>query len=77
MSAHIDKEGNLIITIHKQAYFSPAEELQNRRKAIINLLSERSEDFQEKDTVYHALQLLEDTEPTFEQWKSALQIPPK
>ncbi len=72
----IDKNtGNLIIEIMKEEHFNVAEELQVRREALYDMIVEHNgKDFIGSDAFYGIVKLLQDTEPTFEQWKVILAL---
>ena len=63
-----DKEGNIIV---KSSYARTELHLQ-RIKAILNLVQQRSTEFNDADTVYHALDLVEEMLPSEEQMAKAL-----
>ncbi len=71
---HVDKNtGNLIIEIPKgEVCFFPAEELESRRQAIFNAIFGMQEDFMGGNDFYYLIRLLQDLEPTDEQWKQIL-----
>ena len=73
MSAYIDKDGNLVV---KVAAANPAEEIFTRRQAVIDLIVQRNEDFIDIETIYYAMKIIEDTEPTLAQWNAALSVKP-
>ena len=73
MAVHIDKKGDLIITIPKREHFSPLDELETRRSAVYDALTEHNnEDFVGSDLHYGLVQILKDLQPTDEQWKKIL-----
>lgn len=71
----IDKNsGNLIIEIAKDRGCTSAEELQIRRNALYEMITEHnSKEFIENGKFYGIVKLLEDLEPTYEQWKKILE----
>lgn len=64
----IDDEGNIII-VHNRV---TADLHLQRIKALINLVQQRSPDYTDTDTVYHALDLVEDMLPNEQQMRKAL-----
>ncbi len=70
----IDKNtGNLIIEIETDDRCEAAEELQIRREALYDMITEHNTaTFFRNDIFYGIVKLLQDTEPTFEQWKQIL-----
>ncbi len=66
----IDKNtGNLIIEIEVDEYRNPVEELECRRQAIFNAIVGMQDDFKLNNEFYYLILLLQDLEPTFEQWE--------
>ncbi len=69
------KTGNLIVEIDCHNGYTPLEELQIRREALYDSLTEHdNKDFLDnKNLFYGIVQMLKDTDPTDEQWKQILQ----
>lgn len=68
MSAHIDKEGNLIIKIKADGITNAANELIWRRSVLLDALVELdTKQFNGTDVPAGIAGLLQDTEPSFEQ----------
>lgn len=63
----IDDEGNIII-VHNSV---TADLHLQRMKALINLVQQRHPDYTDPDTVYHALDLVEDMLPNEKQMQKA------
>lgn len=73
MSAHIDKDGNLIITIKMDKHFNPAEELERRRQSLYNAIEEHNNsDFIQSEVPAGLVEWLRDTEPSTDQWRDLL-----
>lgn len=68
MSVMLDKDGNTVIISNKVM----ADAHLMRMKSLINLVQQRHPDYTDSDTVYHALDLLEDMLPDEKQMQKAL-----
>ncbi len=71
----IDKKtGNIIVEIENDKSYTPAEELQMRRDALYDALTEHDSDqfIGNSNMVYGIVLLLKDMDPTFEQWNEIL-----
>jgi hypothetical protein len=76
MAVAISNNGDLVITIKKQENFSAFEELDLRRTAIYDAITEHnSNDFIGSNLHYGLTQLLKDLEPSEAQWQSVLNNP--
>lgn len=64
----IDEKGNMVVI---SKYATPDMHLQ-RMKSLINLVQQRDTDFTDSETVYHALDLLEEMLPDELQMAKAL-----
>lgn len=76
MSVAINTNGDLVITIPKQEQFSAVDELELRRTALYDAITEHNnEDFIGSSLHYGLTQLLKDLEPTEAQWQAVLNNP--
>lgn len=76
MAVAINNNGDLVITIKKQEHFTAVDELDLRRTALYDAITEHnSEDFIGSNLHYGLTQLLKDLEPTAEQWEAVLNNP--
>lgn len=75
MSLSINKEGKVIITLESIEDKNPGLELLLRRQAIYDLICQRESDFNDKDTIYWAVELLKDMDLTEEQLDKVLTVP--
>ncbi len=70
MSVEINKKGDLIITIPTDGYLTPIEQLELRRGAVSQALTEHdNKEFIGSDLHYGLVEILNDLSPTEEQWK--------
>ncbi|MBE7686589.1 hypothetical protein F7647_11060 [Tenacibaculum piscium] len=73
MAVHIDKKGDLIITIPKTKGSSPLDELCLRRTAVYEALTEHdNKNYIGSDLHYGLVTILKDLDPTDEQWERIL-----
>ena len=76
MAVHINTEGDLVITIPKRENFDALDELEVRREALYDAITEHNNnDYIGSDLHYGLVSLLKDLEPSPSQWKIMVEKP--
>lgn len=75
MAIQINKNGDIHIIIPKKEHFCPFDEIELRRQALYDALQEHNnKEFIGSDLHYGLTTLLQDLDPSPEQWEKILQI---
>lgn len=76
MPVTINKAGDVIITIPAEKHYKPIDQIELRRNAIYDALTEHDNNsFVGSGMHYGLVQLLKDLDPTEEQWEAVLKKP--
>ena len=76
MSVSINNNGDLVITIPKRKNFTASDELEMRKEALYDAISEHNNtDFIGSHLHYGLVTILKDLEPSQEQWNAVLNNP--
>ncbi len=71
------KTGNLIIEIERSNHMDVMNELHIRRQSLYDLILQHDTDQFQENVFYGAVLLLQDLDPTFEQWEQILKTDDK